>query len=57
MSHNVTASDRGPSVLPRLATGTLVAAVAACFVAQIGVSIPATTQGYINQDLHSPPRR
>ncbi|RLV48601.1 MFS transporter [Nocardioides mangrovicus] len=28
------------------------AAVAACFVAQVGVSIPATTQGYVNQDLH-----
>jgi MFS family permease len=46
-----TASDRS-SALPKLAVGTLVAAVAACFVAQLGVSIPATTQGYINQDLH-----
>jgi MFS family permease len=49
-----TAAVRGdsPSVLPQLAAGTLVAAVAACFIAQLGVSIPATTQGYINQDLH-----
>src|SRR6201995_2867738 len=53
MSQNVAAPDSGPSVLPRLATGTLVAAVAACFVAQLGVSIPATTQGFINQDLHT----
>jgi MFS family permease len=52
MSETVAAADDRPSLLPRLATGTLVAAVAACFVAQIGVSIPATTQGYINQDLH-----
>src|ERR1700753_1574639 len=53
MSKNVAPPDGAPSVLPRLATGTLVAAVAACFIAQIGVSIPATTQGYINQDLHT----
>ncbi|MEV6844420.1 MFS transporter [Actinoplanes sp. NPDC051411] len=53
MSHNVAASGSRTSVLPRLATGTLIAAVAACFVAQLGVSIPATTQGYINQDLHT----
>ena len=52
MSHTVAATDSNPSVLPKLAAGTLVAAVAACFVAQLGVSIPATTQGYINQDLH-----
>ena len=52
MSESVAAADDKPSVLPRLAAGTLVAAVAACFVAQLGVSIPATTQGYINQDLH-----
>src|ERR1700753_4145387 len=52
MSDVGTAASEKPSVLPRLAAGTLVAAVAACFVAQIGVSIPATTQGYINQDLH-----
>jgi MFS family permease len=52
MSDTVAAANDKPAVLPKLATGTLVAAVAACFVAQIGVSIPATTQGYINQDLH-----
>src|SRR6201995_974010 len=53
MSHDVAATDRSPSALPQLAIGTLVAAVAACFVAQLGVSIPATTQGFINQDLHT----
>ena len=52
MSDIVAPADGRSSVLPQLAAGTLVAAVAACFVAQIGVSIPATTQGYINQDLH-----
>ncbi|MBE7188662.1 MFS transporter [Jatrophihabitans endophyticus] len=52
MSDTVAAPPSKPSSLPRLAVGTLVAAVAACFVAQLGVSIPATTQGYINQDLH-----
>ena len=52
MSDTVAATDDRSSVLPKLAVGTLVAAVAACFVAQLGVSIPATTQGYINQDLH-----
>ncbi|WP_375489371.1 MFS transporter [uncultured Jatrophihabitans sp.] len=52
MSDTVAVTHDKPSVLPKLAVGTLVAAVAACFVAQLGVSIPATTQGYINQDLH-----
>ena len=52
MSDTVAATDEKPSVLPKLALGTLVAAVVACFIAQLGVSIPATTQGYINQDLH-----
>jgi MFS family permease len=52
MSEPTATVDEGPSILPRLAAGTLVAAVGACFVAQLGVSIPATTQGYINQDLH-----
>jgi len=43
----------GPSAsLPKLTTGTLIAAVFACFVAQFGVSIPATIQGYVNLDLH-----
>lgn len=37
--------------LPKLTTGTLIAAVFACFVAQFGVSIPATIQGYVQQDL------
>lgn len=37
--------------LPVLATGTLVASVFACFVAQFGVSIPAVIQGYVNEDL------
>lgn len=52
MGETVATAVAKPSVLPRLAAGTLVAAVAGCFVAQLGVSIPATTQGYINQDLH-----
>jgi MFS family permease len=38
-------------MLPKLTAGTLVAAVSACFVAQVGVSIPAVINGYINQDL------
>lgn len=37
--------------LAKLTTGTLVAAVSACFVAQVGLSIPAVINGYINQDL------
>ncbi|MFC6706693.1 MFS transporter [Flexivirga alba] len=40
------------SVLPKLTAGTLIAAIAACFLAQVGVSIPAVINGYINQDLH-----
>ena len=40
-----------PASLPKLTTGTLVAAVTACFVAQFGLSIPAVINGYINQDL------
>lgn len=40
------------SVLPKLTTGTLIAAITACFLAQVGVSIPAVINGYINQDLH-----
>lgn len=39
------------SGLPKLTTGTLIAAIFACFVAQFGVSIPATIQGYVQQDL------
>lgn len=37
--------------LPKLTVGTLIAAVTACFVAQVGLSIPAVINGYINQDL------
>ncbi|MCW2756288.1 MAG: major facilitator transporter [Nocardioidaceae bacterium] len=39
--------------LPALTAGTLAAAAAACFVAQVGLSIPAVINGYINQDLHT----
>ncbi|WGL51346.1 MFS transporter [Nocardioides sp. BP30] len=50
MSETVAASG-APAMLPKLTAGTLVAAVGACFVAQVGVSIPAVINGYINQDL------
>jgi MFS family permease len=50
MSQLLGTSD-APSALPRLSTGTLVAAVAACFVAQFGLSIPAVINGYVNLDL------
>ena len=50
MSETVANRDLTSS-LPRLTTGTLVAAVSACFVAQFGLSIPAVINGYINQDL------
>jgi MFS family permease len=40
-----------PTDQHRLSTGTLVAAAAAVAVAQIGLSIPAVINGYINQDL------
>ena len=46
-------TEGAASSLPRLTRGTLTASVAACFIAQIGVSIPATTQGYVNLDLHT----
>jgi len=46
-------SSSGAVLTPKLTGGTLVAAVAACFVAQFGVSIPAVINGYINQDLHT----
>ena len=46
-----TATSQAPSELPRLTTGTLASAVTACFVAQIGLSIPAVINGFINQDL------
>ena len=44
--------DTGPSRdLPKLTAGTLVAAAGAVAVAQVGLSIPAVINGYINQDL------
>ena len=46
-----TTTPQSPGVLPKLTAGTLVAAVAAVFVAQVGLSIPAVINGYINQDL------
>jgi len=46
-------SSSGAVLTPRLTSGTLMAAVAACFLAQFGVSIPAVINGYINQDLHT----
>ncbi|MCW2867288.1 MAG: major facilitator transporter [Marmoricola sp.] len=39
--------------LQTLTTGTLVASVVGCFVAQVGISIPAVINGYINLDLHT----
>ncbi len=50
MSETV-ASSGAPGMLPKLTAGTLLAAISACFVAQVGVSIPAVINGYINQDL------
>src|SRR4051812_12956339 len=50
MSETVANRDL-PASLPRLTTGTLVAAISACFVAQFGLSIPAVINGFINQDL------
>ncbi|GAB3655275.1 MFS transporter [Nocardioides korecus] len=44
---------QSPAPLATLTTGTLVAAVTACFVAQVGISIPAVINGYINLDLHT----
>ncbi len=38
---------------PRLTRGTLLAAAGAVAVAQIGLSIPAVINGFINQDLHT----
>jgi MFS family permease len=48
---NVTADTTETAGRPRLTTGTLVAAAGAVAVAQIGLSIPAVINGYINQDL------
>jgi MFS family permease len=46
-----TLTSDAPARLPKLTAGTLTAAVTACFVAQVGLSIPAVINGYINQDL------
>ena len=50
MDHTETTT--GTASLSKLTTGTLIASITACFLAQIGVSIPAVINGYINQDLH-----
>ncbi|MBB2891854.1 MFS transporter [Flexivirga oryzae] len=47
-----TETTAGTASLPKLTIGTLIASITACFLAQIGVSIPAVINGYINQDLH-----
>src|SRR3954453_22665801 len=52
MSETAAASG-SPSVPPKLSRGTLVAAAGAVAVAQIGLSIPAVINGFINQDLHT----
>ena len=44
-------SSSGAVLTPKLTGGTLAAAVAACFMAQFGVSIPAVINGFVNQDL------
>jgi MFS family permease len=41
------------SAPPKLTRGTLFAAAGAVAVAQIGLSIPAVINGFINQDLHT----
>jgi MFS family permease len=51
MNESVAAS--GPSASPKLSRGTLFAAAAAVALAQIGLSIPAVINGFINQDLHT----
>src|SRR3954469_14015712 len=48
---NVTASTAATEGQQRLTTGTLAACAGAVAVAQIGLSIPAVINGYINQDL------
>src|SRR3954453_9288511 len=49
-----TAAASGPSVASqKLSRGTLFAAAGAVAVAQIGLSIPAVINGFINQDLHT----
>ena len=51
-THATSQTSAVPAAPATLTTGTLVAAVAACFVAQAGLSIPAVLNGVINQDLH-----
>lgn len=48
---DLTTSADAPTDQHRLSVGTLVAAAGAVAVAQIGLSIPAVINGYINQDL------
>jgi MFS family permease len=48
---DLTTSAGAPADQHRLSVGTLVAAAGAVAVAQIGLSIPAVINGYINQDL------
>ncbi|MDQ6850175.1 MAG: MFS transporter [Actinomycetota bacterium] len=51
---NETVAASGPSSAPpKLSRGTLFAAALAVAVAQIGLSIPAVINGFINQDLHT----
>ncbi|RLV48450.1 MFS transporter [Nocardioides mangrovicus] len=45
-------TSEAPRSRTHLNAGTLVAAAGAVAVAQIGLSIPAVINGYINQDLH-----
>jgi MFS family permease len=53
-SMNEATITTGPSSASRtLSRGTLVAAAGAVAVAQIGLSIPAVINGFINQDLHT----
>jgi MFS family permease len=51
MSETAPASGVSSSTPARLSRGTLIAAAAAVAIAQIGLSIPAVINGYINQDL------
>lgn len=49
-----TATSGTQAVVPsKLTAGTLLAAAFAVAIAQIGLSIPAVINGYINQDLHT----
>jgi MFS family permease len=53
MSETVAASGPSSSAPLKLSRGTLFAAAGAVAVAQIGLSIPAVINGFINQDLHT----